>query len=489
MGLNKKSIVLVSMTYFIRVATPADSTTVVPQYWQRQIVSETQSNIYYTEGNVGLGIPNPLSRLAVDGGATIGKPYYLNTAPTDGLLVSGSVGIGTTSPEGGFHVKMNNSYFNGNIILDSGGIGLPYETNLIFKGGAGDTAGNIFLNPYEDNQDFSIKFKSQNTYAGTIWSIQSDKTALDSENIIEVSGETGLTQFAYDVDINGNTTIGGNLTVNGTTTTINTETIISDQLIINNTGTGSALIVTQTGTESIAEFKDDGVTVFKIVDGGDIGVGTSTPANKLDVVGNIQANKVKLNSGAVAVTPSAGHIEYDGICFQGSPHNSYRGIIPCESSYILKANRLLLNNTTTQNFFPVGITLSAGTSYHFQANIYMTRVAGVVSHNIRSHIGGTATYTTLRYTASATVISLGAALFTSTDIIGATVITAVNAVAAENNILIFDGILCVNVGGTFNLQMSYSAAPGGPPTVQANSWITLKPIGTSTVSTSGDTWA
>jgi hypothetical protein len=50
-------------------------------------------------GKVGVGVDTPQNRLDVEGGAVIGATYSgANTAPTNGLLVEGSVGLGNTAP-------------------------------------------------------------------------------------------------------------------------------------------------------------------------------------------------------------------------------------------------------------------------------------------------------------------------------------------------------------------------------------------------------
>ena len=56
-------------------------------------------------GSVGIGgFFTPINSLDISGGMSIGN-YYSSAAPANGLIVSGNVGIGTTSPSGNLHVK------------------------------------------------------------------------------------------------------------------------------------------------------------------------------------------------------------------------------------------------------------------------------------------------------------------------------------------------------------------------------------------------
>jgi len=57
------------------------------------------SNVYIlANGNVGIGVSNPASKMDVNGGLSVGSYAGSQSAPTNGLIVSGSVGIGITNP-------------------------------------------------------------------------------------------------------------------------------------------------------------------------------------------------------------------------------------------------------------------------------------------------------------------------------------------------------------------------------------------------------
>ncbi len=61
-------------------------------------------------GNVGIGTTGPVNKLDVSGGMAVGSYAGVNAAPSNGMIVSGAVGIGTTNiPGGGALLQVGNN--------------------------------------------------------------------------------------------------------------------------------------------------------------------------------------------------------------------------------------------------------------------------------------------------------------------------------------------------------------------------------------------
>ena len=104
------------------------------------------------------------------------------------------------------------------------------------------------------------------------------------------AGSDGLF-ISSGMDVQGDTTIQGNLSVLGDLTYIDTTVSVTSALSVINNGTGPAFYAEQSGVgEPIAIFKDTEGGQTVIDDGGNVGIGTSNPAEKLTVSGNISAS-------------------------------------------------------------------------------------------------------------------------------------------------------------------------------------------------------
>lgn len=196
-------------------------------------------------------------------------------------------------------------------------------------------------------------------------------------------------------------------------------------------------------------------------------------------------------SGTNQTTALAGVMEYDGKVFYGTgPANSARGVVGTMHFLSLSANQTGTDVNTAQTWFPGGgattITLPASTSYYFEGVLNMSRSAGTNAHTISLLFGGSATFSSIRYHVivtdqNATTSSLSTPQMIDIAVATSTAVTASSANASQYNSIQVTGIMRINGAGTVIPQFIYSAAPGGAPTIQANTWFRLWPVGTNTV--------
>jgi hypothetical protein len=209
--------------------------------------------------------------------------------------------------------------------------------------------------------------------------------------------------------------------------------------------------------------------------------------------GTVTNAPIVYTSGVNLTSAIAGAQEYDGQVFYGTGQSSQRGVMATQHFIALTTNYTGSDVSTAQQVFnsPAGgvITLPANTTYFLEGIYYITRAAGTTSHTLSTLFALGGTLTSIAYTAD-TTSTTGNALGTVSRIYAtaatATAVTAASTTATENITVVIKGIVRTNTAGSFTPQIQYSAAPGGAPTILANSYLRLLPIGNNTVASVGN---
>ncbi|HEY6861666.1 MAG TPA: hypothetical protein VI358_18015 [Pseudolabrys sp.] len=213
--------------------------------------------------------------------------------------------------------------------------------------------------------------------------------------------------------------------------------------------------------------------------------------------GTTTLTPLSFTSGTNLTTPGAGAREYDGKAFYATPVASNRGVDVSTHFLSLSANQTGTNVNTAQPWFPgggaTGLNVAASTSYFFEGVLATSKTTGTNSCTVGMSFGGTATLTSIGYWVSAALAEAAnwatpVADFLSFQEVATNVNVYPVASASANQVFTIrvSGLVRVNGAGTFIPNFQYSAAPGGAPTVRANSWFKMTPVGTNTVLSVGN---
>jgi len=175
------------------------------------------------------------------------------TSSTSIYYNTGNIGVGITNPIGKLDISQNST-------------NVAFKVNQI---GSGDLI---------DLQDNSIsKFKID-----TSGNITASVLYLDaSNNYIGI----GTTQPNKQLHVTNESQFDNKMTING-------DISHNKRLTITNSVSGPALLINQLGSFPIIELQNNGNTTFKILDSGDVAIGTSTKSINVDISGNIKASDV-----------------------------------------------------------------------------------------------------------------------------------------------------------------------------------------------------
>lgn len=224
-------------------------------------------------GNVGIGVA-PLSKLDVVGGISAGAYAGINAAPTNGMIISGSVGIGTSSPLADLHVFDNvavtaahtgmlHTCSNTSSTASIAKVGLNVQSTGTWNGASATNTG-LIVNATGGTTNYAATFSGGNVGIG----IASPQVPLEV-----ITTNTGaITAFRVLATTNSG---GGNSTV--ASVGVQSTSKNAAEVAFTYAGSGS--------NSNNAIFRINGTTGVVVGGSGNVGIATTAPAAPLHIAG------------------------------------------------------------------------------------------------------------------------------------------------------------------------------------------------------------
>jgi len=339
--------------------------------------------------------------------ATGGTSSYSNSIETMRITRNdagpGNVGIGTTSPATTLHVDASGGGIvrvsrlgtgAGILQLEADGTdGTVTTTNtmkFVTNGSERmrlDTSGNLFLNAFSGRGGGSTGYLFKLNPGKVYLELMANNTTSTSDILFTdgAAGAYGIVGYDHSNDsLRIYTNSSWQMTVNSSGYLGIGNTAPPRRLTVQSLGTGNYEMVVGWAAQSLSQnatmdvicthdnlafqvWDDNNYTTprFVVERGGDVGIGTTNPTQKLDVVGNIKASGTMAANGTIDVAGDGG-AGYVGSRIVLRTHNNYRGA----GIFLVGETSAVSNNT-----FYIGTPYSdhsGGLYFRHTANNYQT---------------------------------------------------------------------------------------------------------------------
>ena len=277
--------------------------------------STERARILNSNGNFGIGATAPASKLGVNGGVSIGATYSgTNAAPSNGLIVQGNVGIGTSSTLAPLQVFSNGSAgvrigpgTSSDVIITNGGNSTSTLALTMGTDGSSRTSFNLTTTGHTGtgNNTTAVDGEASDSETGAGSSTIGVRGGATS---VQTSGTKDNVFGVYGLNvINGS----GGTTTNSFGIYGTPATVTAGTLTHNYAGGFNGWLVDGVGMGIGATLSSSYVTTTPPTGGllveGNVGIGTLSPRGALDVgTGNIYANQLITSSGSGSVAGTSG---------------------------------------------------------------------------------------------------------------------------------------------------------------------------------------
>ncbi len=289
-------------------------------------------------GKIGIGTTSPANKLDVNGSAAIGSSYVGTSAPANGLIVEGNVGIGTNAPSQLLDVK---GVAQGNLLRAAGGTSAPSSgagVEISYVGGIGyltayDRDASSYLPLYVRGSE--LQFVEGGV--GTVMTINNSRVGIGTSAPANALHVVGKARFQSDSSFIYGANSTGRLT-----------------FAINNDGTPAGSQINFYGNDASGWFNfmrvDNSGNRYVSFLAGNVGIGTNSPGEKLEVSGNIKASgnvilgstmtsggDVVINKGNNLVMLSMKSATTSGYSGTGYLVNYKNALVLCKGKYLTEA--------------------------------------------------------------------------------------------------------------------------------------------------------